>query len=154
MIKTILVCVLVFGLCASREPVFAATATLMPLPEQQFFDNSGLPLAGGLLYTCQPGTTCGPGGVTPKATYANSYGVTQNTNPVVLDSAGRASIWIIGLYKVALYDALGNMIYTQDNVSSGGSGGGGGSGITPLFYDTTSLSVTKDLTGLSEVIII
>jgi hypothetical protein len=42
----------------------------------QFFDNNGVPLAGGLLYSYAAGTT------TPLATYTTSSGVTPNTNPI------------------------------------------------------------------------
>ncbi len=93
-------------------------ASLMPMPKLQFFGNDGKPLSGGLLYTAQPGTTAGPGQTNPKPTYTDSIANTANTNPVVLDSAGRANVWLIGYYKIALYDALGNLIYTADNVSS------------------------------------
>jgi hypothetical protein len=50
---------------------------------EQFFDSSGNPLNGGKLYFDQAGTT------TDQTTYSNSAGTTPNTNPVVLDSAGR-----------------------------------------------------------------
>jgi hypothetical protein len=56
----------------------------------QFFDNSGVPLNGGLLYTYAAGTT------TPQTTYSDSTGATPNANPIVLDSAGRVSgeVWL------------------------------------------------------------
>ena len=38
----------------------------------QFFDNNGIPLAGGLLYSYAAGTT------SPLATYTTSSGVTPN----------------------------------------------------------------------------
>jgi hypothetical protein len=100
-------------------------ATLLPVPKAQFFSNTGQPLAGGLLYTAQPGTFAGPGQTFPKATYTDITGLTANPNPVVLDGAGRANIWIAGFYKLAVYDSLSNLIYTQDNVSSGSSGSSG-----------------------------
>jgi hypothetical protein len=84
---------------------------LAPVLKQQFFDNNGLPLAGGSLYSYVAGTT------TPQATYANATGTT-NANPVVLDSAGRADIWLDPTlsYKFILQDASGNTIYSEDNV--------------------------------------
>ena len=55
----------------------------------QFFDNSGVPLAGGLIYTYLAGTT------TPLVSYTSSTGLTAHPNPIVLDSAGRINeIWI------------------------------------------------------------
>ena len=49
----------------------------------QFFDNNGVPLSGGLIYTYLAGTS------TPQATYTSASGTIQNSNPIVLDSAGR-----------------------------------------------------------------
>jgi hypothetical protein len=61
---------------------------LCPLPLLQFLDANGGPLAGGFLYTYAAGTSM------PQATYQGDAGVTANTNPVVLDSAGRANVWL------------------------------------------------------------
>jgi hypothetical protein len=49
----------------------------------QFFDNNGVMLSGGLLYTYAAGTT------TPQATYTSISGDVANTNPIVLNSSGR-----------------------------------------------------------------
>lgn len=84
---------------------------LMPIPKQQFFGANGSPLAGGKVYTYSAGTT------TAKATYTNSTGLVANANPVILDSAGRASIWLNGFYKVSVYDSSDVLQYTVDNVS-------------------------------------
>ena len=69
----------------------------------QFFDDNGVPLSGGLLYTYAAGTT------TPQVTYTSSAGGTACPNPIVLDSAGRppAEIWLTsGLsYKFTLKDS-------------------------------------------------
>jgi hypothetical protein len=96
----------------------AQNAALIPVPKMQFFDNNGYPLAGGQIYTCVAGSSC-PG--TPLATYTDSSATpqSQNPNPVVLDAAGRASIWIgASAYKIVAEDATGNTLWTQDNVSS------------------------------------
>jgi hypothetical protein len=77
-----------------------------------FTDDDGAPLNGGLLYTYEAGTT------TPKATYTDSTGGTPNANPVVLDSAGRATVFISGSYKFTLKDSSGNTIKTTDNVTA------------------------------------
>ena len=80
----------------------------------QFFDNNGVPLAGGLLYTYAAGTT------TPATTYTSSTGATANSNPIVLDSAGRppSSIWLTtgSSYKFVLQTALAVPIGTWDNI--------------------------------------
>ena len=49
----------------------------------QFFDNNGVPLAGGLIYTYQAGTS------TPQAAYTTALGNIAHSNPIVLNSAGR-----------------------------------------------------------------
>ena len=55
----------------------------------QFFNDSGVPLSGGLIYTYTAG------GTTPLVTYTSSTGLTAHPNPIVLDAAGRINeIWI------------------------------------------------------------
>ena len=80
----------------------------------QFFDRNGAPLAGGLLYTYNAGTT------TPVSTYTSRSGAAYNTNPIVLDSAGRtpAEIWLEGgvLYKFVLKDSTFVQIGSYDNI--------------------------------------
>lgn len=127
-------------------PTRAAQMSLMPIPKLQFLSNQGLPLSGGKVYTCQPGTTCGPNSVTLKATYTDSTGTTSNANPVVLDSAGRASIWLSGYYKVAVYDSTGTLLYTQDNVSSSGAASG-----ASVFLDATSAPVTYNISTANDI---
>ena len=89
-----------------------ATTSLAPTPKLQFFDANGAPLAGGLLYTYEAGST------TPLATYTDSTGVSANTNPIVLDSRGEANVWLAGdIYKFALYTSVGVLIWTVDNIN-------------------------------------
>ena len=80
----------------------------------QFFDNNGAPLAGGLIYVYDAGST------TPAATYTSSAASTNNTNPIVLDSAGRtpAQIWLTAgaAYKFVLQTSTGVTIKTDDNI--------------------------------------
>lgn len=80
----------------------------------QFFDRNGAPLAGGLLYTYNAGTT------TPVSTYTSRSGAAYNTNPIVLDSSGRtpAEIWLEGgvLYKFVLKDSTFVQIGSYDNI--------------------------------------
>src|SRR5579884_998064 len=98
----------------------AQNAAPLLTPKQQFFDNNGYPLAGGLIYTCVAGASC-PG--TPLATYTDSTAGVQNSNPIVLDAAGRAAIWGgASNYKIVVQDASGNPISTQDNVPAGSFG--------------------------------
>lgn len=86
---------------------------LAPWGKPQYFDNNGDPLDGGLLYTYLGGTT------TPATTYTDSALLYPNTNPVVLDSAGRCDLWLsTGTYKYVLKTAAGVTLWTIDNVSA------------------------------------
>jgi hypothetical protein len=80
----------------------------------QFFDNNGVILTGGKIYTYEAGTT------TPLATYTSSTGNTAHTNPIILDSAGRVpggEIWnALRLYKFVLKTSADVTIATYDNV--------------------------------------
>lgn len=83
----------------------------------QFFDDSGNPLSGGKIYTYAAGTT------TPQATYTSRDGLTPNTNPVILDAAGRTpqEIWATEglLYKYVVKTSTDVLIRSWDNI--GGS---------------------------------
>ena len=86
----------------------------------QFFDNNGVPLAGGLIYTYAAGTT------TPQATYTTSAGPIAHTNPIVLDSAGRVpggELWLVigSNYKFVLQTSTATTIATYDNIYGSGS---------------------------------
>ncbi len=81
----------------------------------QFFDNNGVPLAGGLLYTYLAGSS------TPAATYTTNAGSVANSNPIVLDSAGRPpnEVWLTGgiSYKFILQSSVAVQIWSMDNLS-------------------------------------
>lgn len=89
------------------QPAYSQTATLLPNAEQQFTDGNGAPYAGGSVYMYVPSTT------SPKTTWQNAAGSVPNTNPVILDSAGRAIIYGIGQYRQILKDSFGNQIWDQ-----------------------------------------
>jgi hypothetical protein len=82
-------------------------ATILPLAETQFTDALGVPLAGGSVFFYTPSTT------TAKDTYADSAQTIANSNPVILDSGGRAIIFGSGAYRQVVYDANGNLIWDQ-----------------------------------------
>ena len=86
-------------------------ATVIPMPKFMAFSDAGAPLSAGLVYTYAAGTT------TPLATYSDSDLTTPNANPVVLDSAGRATIYLTASsYKIVLKNSAGATVYTQDNI--------------------------------------
>ena len=79
-----------------------------------FLGNTGLPLAGGLLYTYQAGSS------TPLATYQDNNGLIQNSNPIVLGTDGKlpSELWLTYgyTYKFVLKDSAGTLINTYDNI--------------------------------------
>lgn len=114
----------------------------------QFFNNDGIPLSGGLIYTYFAGTN------TPAATYTTSAGTIAHSNPIVLDSAGRVpggEIWLsFGVsYKFLLKDSTGALIATYDNI--GGSGTGNnvqdytGNGVTTSFALPVGVSAVYNI---------
>ena len=80
----------------------------------QFFTTTGIPLAGGKIYTYQAGSS------TPLATYTDNTGATANANPIVLGTDGRPAteIWLTyGYnYKFILKTADDSTIQTYDNL--------------------------------------
>src|SRR5690349_12216645 len=74
----------------SRPPAVTAQSTGYVIPNPKFYaaDNNGLPCAGCFLYTYSAGTT------TPATTYSDSGLTVPNSDPITLDSAGRATIYI------------------------------------------------------------
>jgi hypothetical protein len=83
----------------------------------QFFDNSGQVLTGGKLYTYLAGTT------TPAATYTTNVGNVANSNPIILDAAGRVpssgEIWLTaGInYKFSLKTSADVQLWSVDNLN-------------------------------------
>ena len=88
-------------------------AARLELLKEQFFDDDGAVLAGGLLYTYVVGTT------TEKATYTTVLGDVEQANPVVLDSSGRVAtdLYGVGAYKIVIKDSAGTTIDTIPSVS-------------------------------------
>src|ERR1035437_1658905 len=113
---------LILASLALAQPTLP-NAVPAPQPEVQYLNAQGKPLSGAKLCTYAAGTS------TPLATYVDSTAGTPNTNPVVLDTAGRASVWVgPNLYKFVLrtggsaYPAsdactTGTIQWTQDQVS-------------------------------------
>src|SRR5882762_2444636 len=120
---------------------------LSPVAHQQFFYPAGTPVAGGKLCTYNAGTT------TQAATYVDSSGVILNSNPIVLDSGGYATIYLASQsYKFVLYDNTGNFscpnsggqIWAQDNVNA--------YQIISGVQNITFAGVTSDPTGVNGMV--
>jgi hypothetical protein len=82
----------------------------------QFFDNNGIILSGGKIFTYAAGTT------TPQTSYTSASGVTPHANPIILDSAGRVpggEIWLTDglVYKFVIETATGILLGTYDNIT-------------------------------------
>jgi hypothetical protein len=104
----------------------------------QFFDNNGVILSGGKIYTYVAGTT------TNQTTYTSSAGNVAHTNPIILDSAARVpsgEIWLTDsvLYKFVLKNSLDVLIGTYNNIA----------GINPANPTTTASKVS--FTGANGV---
>jgi hypothetical protein len=73
-------------------------------------DTSGNPLAGGLVYTYEAGTS------TDKSVYTDQNKATAATNPVVLDAYGQAVVYGDGAYKFIVKTSADVPLYTWDNL--------------------------------------
>lgn len=62
--------------------------TVAPFPYHQFHDNNGDPAAGFKLFSYAAGTS------TKQNTYTDADLLAANTNPIILDAAGRAKIFL------------------------------------------------------------
>jgi hypothetical protein len=85
---------------------------LSPVAHQQFFDANGIPLSGGFVYTYASGS------VTPLVTYKDNAG-TANTNPIVLDAGGYATMYLgQSSYKFCVQNSSAVQQYCQDNIQN------------------------------------
>jgi len=89
------------------------TVALQAIP--QFFDNAGVPLSGGKIFSYEAGT------LIPLPTYTDRGGTTPNANPVILDAAGRADIWLTAnvAYKLIVQDSDGTVMDSVDQFYAG-----------------------------------
>lgn len=86
-------------------------AKLTPWFFPRFTDENGKPLATGLVYSYEAGTS------TPKATYTNDHGTTANSNPLRLDAGGMNHLWLAsGAYKIIVTDGVGATIFDASTV--------------------------------------
>lgn len=105
-------------------------------PTFQFFDAYGNPLASGTLTVYVAGTT------TPTDTWQDRSLTSLNTNPIVLNAAGRCTMWLDPsvTYKFLLKDVNGvtQSGYPVDNVP-----GSGGSAAIMTFTQSGTGAVTR-----------
>lgn len=73
-------------------------------------------LAGGSVAFYIPSTS------TPKQTWQNSGETILNTNPVQLDANGCAIVYGVGIYRMVVFDSLGNTVWDRLTASTGPAG--------------------------------
>lgn len=83
---------------------------LCPSPKFRAVGSDGLALVGGKLHSYAAGTS------TPIETFTDFGLGTANTNPVILDARGEASVWLEGNYKLVLTDEDDVQIWSVDNI--------------------------------------
>ncbi|WP_369050363.1 hypothetical protein [Burkholderia gladioli] len=122
-------------------------ASILPNGRVQFIDQNGKPLVAGSVTFYEPGTT------TKKDTFQDSAMTEPNTNPVVLDSRGQATIWGSGTYRQMVQDVFGVTIWDQivsSSTSADDLAGTGGAGMIGLPDGSTLASAF--LLGLNRVV--
>lgn len=122
------------------------TVTLLPQGRQRYYDNDGLPLAGGKVYTYAAGTS------TPQAAYTDADGTVPHTNPIILDAKGEAVIYWAGNYKVNITDSADIQItgWPVDNIRSDPLGVSGAAAALNAFIALLLTSVGSSLVGFIQ----
>lgn len=87
-------------------------SNILPIPKIQFFDQNGVPLAGGSVGTYIPFT------LTQKITYSDINLTMANANPLTLDGSGSASFWGAGQFRFIVNDEFGNLQYDMNTAAS------------------------------------
>lgn len=87
-------------------------ATPMPQLRAKFTSKLGIPLSGCKVYTYEPNSDI------PKTTWIDIDKTTENTNPILLDAAGEADIYLDGLYRIVVKDRFGFVIYDVEKAGT------------------------------------
>jgi len=126
-----------------------------PMFNSQVVDSTGAPASGWKVYSYEANSS------TPAATYTAQDGLTQQSNPVVLNSLGfptTGQIWLTSgqAYKLVLTDASDVVQKTEDYIYGVNDFVSTGSewiasGLTPTYIGATSFSVTGDQTAIFTV---
>lgn len=103
--------------------------------------SSGAALSGGKVYTYLAGTT------TEVSLYADQSKATYQTNPIVLDSEGKAEAWGDGAYKFVIKTSADVSVDTIDNLIYGFEDPTTVWGGTSTGTDTCTLSPSPALTS-------
>lgn len=111
--------------------------------QTKFTNDLGQPLVGGQIYTFYAGTS------TPQDTYTDALLTIPNTNPIRLDDAGSAEIFLKGSYRVRVFDASGRFIEEQDNLRQTINDADAGLLIDSILSTNTELNKVKLDTGIT-----
>jgi hypothetical protein len=112
--RTIRIPLLTLFLCLGLATgAWAQSGTIAPNAVFTGFTNSGAVCSSCRLYTYASGTS------TPATVYSNSTLTTPHANPIILDSAGRATIYVgAASFKFVLKTAADVTLWTVDPVTS------------------------------------
>jgi len=101
----IIFAILIVSLLIPQLHVYSQTpVALAPWFYQQFDSGTGVPIANGCVWTYMAGTS------TPLATYTDSTGSFQNSDPIILDGGGfpPSGIWLTAnAYRFVVYSSGG-----------------------------------------------
>lgn len=113
------IAVLILLLCPVLAQAQGVAVAPLTLPRTQFLSSTGVPVASGCVNFFATGTS------TPQAIYADSGGVNQLANPLTLDAAGEASVWMsntgydivlnAGVFGTACSVSLGSQLWRENN---------------------------------------
>lgn len=87
-------------------------ASPMPQIRAKFTNKLGIPLSGCKVYTYEPNSDI------PKTTWIDTDKTVENTNPILLDSAGEADIFLDGLYRIVVKDRFGFVVYDVEKTGA------------------------------------
>ena len=80
-------------------------ASPVPQIRAKFTNKLGIPLSGCKVYTYEPNSNI------PKTTWLDIDKTAENTNPILLDAAGEADIFLDGLYRIVIKDQFNFVVY-------------------------------------------
>lgn len=120
MLKKIIAGLLIYTLAVTQ--VVAQTAALVPNAKQTFLGTTGAPLSAGTVTMYTPNST------NKKTTWVDPNQASTNTNPIVLDAAGRGIIFGQGNYRQVVKDKNGVQIWDSFTSASGSSAPSGATG--------------------------
>jgi len=105
---------ILFTVLISLLLVGGALSNPAQYPLFQAIDADGNPVAGGLVYFYEAGTT------TPKVAYSDAAFTAAAANPIVLDSKGEFTFYLNGAYKIDVKTSAGVQVdgFPIDNISS------------------------------------